>query len=235
MALFAAIYTASFHFGATAARTKLQTNALGILVPSLIPLGVSAAGGRVDFGAHLGGAATGLLLGLLILKVWRRNDMLPGLRVPATLFAAAGWLGFALCILPIAQDYRTFALASKLIPPDQVPKTDGDAVARSSELVSQYPEDPRAHYFRAIALIRARDNAGAERELRAALAEEEVIRLMFTPALAANVRGVLAAVLSEGKTDEAKVTAAPACASPDLAATIRSALDKVHLCDKPAK
>jgi rhomboid protease GluP len=232
MALFAAILTISFRFGPTAVRAKLQANSLYILVPSLIPIGTSVASGRVDLGAHLGGALTGLILGLLITRIWPRNAILPGLRLPAAVLAAAGGLAFALSTVAVAQGYRVFALASGLIPSAQLPKTDAEAVSRSEELLSRYPNDPRAHYFRGFALMRAGDGKGAESELKAALAEEEVIRLELTPAFEMGVRSLLAGVLSDqGKTDEAKAGAKAACASKDTQAALRAILNKAHLCE----
>ena len=232
MALFAAIFTVSFRFGATPVRAQLQRSSIGILVPSLLPLGHSAASGQVDIGAHLGGAVAGIALGFLIWRVWPRDALLPGLRRTAAVLAAAGGLAFLVSIAAVAQNYRVFALMGGLMPEREIPKTDAEIASRSAELVARYPNDPRAHYLRGLALMRAHNLKGAEDELRAALAEDEVIRLELTKGFAMGVRGLLAALLyDQGRIEEAKATAREPCASPDTEAGIRSVLSRVHLCD----
>lgn len=61
-------------------------------------------------------------------------------------------------------------------------------------------------------LSQAGDRAGAEAQLRAALAEKEILRNDFTPEFEANLTAFLAAILyEEGRTDEAAKTAKPVC------------------------
>jgi len=64
-----------FRFGPTALLGEMTGGALVLLIPALIPLGLSAASGQnLDYGAHFGGALTGLALGYLLLRLWPRTQ-----------------------------------------------------------------------------------------------------------------------------------------------------------------
>jgi rhomboid protease GluP len=113
-----------------------------------------------------------------------------------------------------------------------LPKTDIEISARAADLLARYPRDPRSHFFRAIAFVRARDSAGAERELRAALSNEETIRLVLGREFEMRVRGLLAIVLAQqGETDAAKREAKPACGSAETPKQTRGVMDQIHLCE----
>jgi rhomboid protease GluP len=232
MALFAAIYTLSLHFDAGRERTLLQTRAISVLIPSLIPLGASIGGGRVDYGAHLGGAVAGAALGLVLLRAWPRTEVLPRFRRGAAVLACVGAIAFGAALFVITQNYQRFARGAELIPLDQIPKTDAEIPARSKDLLARYPHDPRAHFFEAITLLKVGDMASGEHELRAALAEEDTIRLSLSREFEMRVRGLLAIVLAgQGRTAEANSEAKPACASTDTAQQMKGLMDKGHLCD----
>jgi rhomboid protease GluP len=97
--------------------------------------------------------------------------------------------------------------------------------------VSSYPHDPRAHLYRAAALIDAQDMSGAEAELRTALADEDLLRLGFTPVLEAKIRSLLALILADrGEVQEAKPVARPVCAMAASLPDRQTLLDR-HLCD----
>jgi rhomboid protease GluP len=232
MALFAAIYVLSFHYDAGPVRSQLQMRALNILIPSLLPLGASIGSGHIDIGAHMGGAITGTCLGLLLLRIWPRAELLPRWRAGATAVAAVATLAFTLTLFPIIHSYHVFARVGALVPAEQLPKTDAEIAARSADLVARYPRDPRTHYFRALALVRTHDMAAAEQQLRSALADEDIIRLGLSPEFEIGARGLLAAVLlDQGKSVEAKAEAKPVCASARTTENMRAVLDKGHLCD----
>ena len=100
---------------------------------------------------------------------------------------------------------------------------------QSAELVERYPRDPRGHLIRARVLLETQDVAGAERELRAGLAEEELWRTLFRPDLAVALRTTLALVLAQDRMDEAKAVARPVCEAVQSGPS-RDALDKLKLC-----
>jgi hypothetical protein len=82
--------------------------------------------------------------------------------------------------------------------------------------------------YRALALMDVADHAGAEREWRAALGEEKILRLFFKPGLEDYIRAGLAATLKEdGKEGEARGIARPVCAKQG---EIRAELAKDGLC-----
>jgi membrane associated rhomboid family serine protease len=71
MGMFAALFVSAFRFPfGTAARTSLVLNSLRILVPSLLPFFPAAGGGRIDYGAHVGGMLSGGIMALLLLMCW---------------------------------------------------------------------------------------------------------------------------------------------------------------------
>jgi predicted negative regulator of RcsB-dependent stress response len=108
--------------------------------------------------------------------------------------------------------YKDYAVVGALIPPDKLPKTADEMVVQASSLKATYPRDPRAHAFSAMARVRASDPAGAEAELRAALAEKRVLQTAFTRELEVSLRAMLARVLVEQKRrDEAKRELQPVC------------------------
>jgi len=118
-----------------------------------------------------------------------------------------------------------------LIPSDQMPKTNSETQSRSSDLVARYPRDPRSRLFLANSLLEKRDLAGAERELRAGLAEEQILKTKFSRDLESRMRTLLALVLlDQGRPAEAKTAAQPVC-STSVSGPMREALDKARLCD----
>jgi rhomboid protease GluP len=228
MALFAAIFTLSFRFESLV-RNQLQSRAMGVLVPSLIPLGASFGSGRVDYGAHFGGAVAGVLLGVILIPLWPRDKILPRFQKGAAFMASCGCLAVALSLFAVLRAYPLFA---QTIPIEQLPKTDAEIAVRATDLLSRYPKDPRSHFYRAITFVRAHDQVAAERELRAALAEEEMMRLMLGPEFEMRVRGLLATALTlQGEIDKAKTEAKPVCASTATPKPTRNILDQIHLCE----
>ena len=204
---------------------------LRVLIPSLIPLATTATGHHIDFAAHLGGALSGSVMGLAMLKTWREIDPLPRFVKLAAALSLAGLVAFALAFVPVARNFHSYVLGALLVPGNELPKSDAELKARSADLVARYPRDPRARLFRAAALLDAHDAVGAERELRAGLSEEEILRTQFSPELEARLRTMLALVLlDEGRSAEARTVAQPICAA-SASGPMREALDKGRLCD----
>jgi rhomboid protease GluP len=94
-----------------------------------------------------------------------------------------------------------------------LPKTDADVAAQAEALVKAYPNDPRSHFYRALTLMDT-DAPGAERELRKALAEKDVLEIEFKPEFEIEIVAYLAQTLiTEGRAPEAKLEAKPYCHS----------------------
>jgi rhomboid protease GluP len=231
MALFACMLVLGRHFPKGAIRMRLQMNAVYVLLPSLLPLASAAKGAKVDYAAHFGGALGGVAVGLVLLGLWRTSEMRPRLRVAAGIIAAAGLAAFLHSAVLAQRNYPVYELSAALAPSGSIPT--GEAVRQqSADLVARYPRDPRIQFLHAITLLRAKDTAGAEKALRAALAEENVWRRALTGGdLPERIHALLALVMHDsGRRDEAKEIARPACRS-GIPAEIRAALDQPKLCD----
>lgn len=229
-ALFAAMLVVAFHFPPGAGRTPLLMDAIYVLIPSLLPLMPALQGQKVDYAAHFGGALGGLAVGALILALWPRDAARPRLQPLAAAVALTGLIAFAYPALPLSRSYAGNAFTANIIPQAQLPQTDPDAKARSADLVARYPRDPRARFFRAIALLDSNDNAGAERELRAGLAEEALWRPFFNPQLPLRMRTMLALLVNDRQPGEAKTIAKPVCTAAQ-AEQMKDLLDRQRLCE----
>ena len=73
MALLAALFVLAFSLEDPARRQALQLSAARFLVPSLLPMATSRAGGHVDFAAHFGGALGGALVAFVLLWELKRR------------------------------------------------------------------------------------------------------------------------------------------------------------------
>lgn len=212
MALAAAAMVISYRLGPSVARTQIQHGLLQILVPSLIPL-ATHFGGKVDYGAHLGGAITGVIAGLGVMQTWSRTSALPSRRTFAFACSIAALAVVAYAVIPLMQQYKSYQLAALMMPRDKVPATNEDGKKRSVALLADYPRDPRSHVYRALALADANDLAGAEGELRLALSDKEIMDTMFKPEFEGSVRNILVAVLVQRDDMQgAKSAARPVCA-----------------------
>src|SRR5215471_12144314 len=140
----------------------------------------------------------------------RRLEARPGWRslVAAVCVAAVvgvGWTGDVR-----AQGGETITLIPDNELPRGVPRDAEEARARSEELLRKYPHDPRARLDRAAFLLAfMHDAIGAERELRAGLAEEKALARL-NPAVASRLRATLANTLArQSRNDEAIAMARP--------------------------
>jgi len=234
MGLCAAAFVCSFRYPSGTGRMQIQMAMLQVLVPALIPIALTRTGAHIDFGAHLGGALTGLVLGFAMLRTWRPESERPAFLPVATLICVAAVAAFGVSALPVVRDHHSYALDSVLIPSRELPTTNAEAKAKAADLRARFPRDPRARFYLASARLDAQDLPGAERELRAGLAEEEILKTKFNPELEARMRGLLALVLDDQrKTDEAKSVAQPVCgmSAPGFA-RMRELLVRQGLCDK---
>lgn len=228
MGLFAAALVISMHFPPGAIRMGLQINAAYILIPSLLPLSGALKGHEVDYGAHFGGAIGGVLVGLVILVIWSRTEALPKFRKVAAAIAIAAALALIYPAIFLLRGYEAIAFTAQLIPHDKLPESDVEMRARLTELIEQFPRDPRPRFLRAMDSLNANDLAGTEREARVALAEENSWRTSLSPLLGYGLRVVLAIAVNRDRRDEALQIARSACAAKD--GPLRKALDDNKLC-----
>jgi rhomboid protease GluP len=240
MALLAAGVVVAFRIPAHH-RGKIQGQLLRVLIPSLLPIAtMSGDGGSIDYGAHLGGAVVGVLLGWLLLRTWPSPadadlavrlpapfpaeladapDAGPRFRRAAQLLTAGGILLFALGFLFVQRGYPKYvdiaaaaAYADALVPDDQLASLKGSPEAVRA-LAEKYPRDPRALFMHGAHSIDAGDLAGGKALMRRALADRELLRLVFADRkLEITIRGVLIEVLlSEDDRAQAEAIAAPIC------------------------
>ena len=101
-----------------------------------------------------------------------------------------------------------------LIPQAEIPKTVEDGADHSSDLVTRYPGDPRAHFYRAVKFLHERDAVAAEQELRTALSERQMLTTTFSPKYEQGLHLMLAlALLIQGRRDDANLEAQPVCSA----------------------
>jgi rhomboid protease GluP len=100
--LFAAVIVGSVRFRSSQIAYALQAGAIRILIPSLLPLfGAAKGGDTIDYAAHLGGAATGAVLTLLLLRLWPRKRPTPRFAAAAIGFSALFVIVTLVSLLPI--------------------------------------------------------------------------------------------------------------------------------------
>ena len=233
MAVLSATLVLAFHHDAGTERSEMQGNALRLLIPSLIPVGFGAS--KIDFGAHFGGAIGGAVIAALLLAIWSRNDTFPALRRVAIAIVALGLIAICYSASANAIGYRSLGLKRLLIPAADIPKDDATMYANSAELLKKYPRDPRARHYAAMSLVKVKDLAGAEQQMRAGLAEEDVLGKVLVPTAKPYFQSYLALILyDENRKGEAKEFARAAClsTSPELTST-RARLIKFGLCETP--
>jgi rhomboid protease GluP len=215
MALLAAALVCSFIFESVQLRRRMQKVSLRFLIPSLapalLPLGVGAG---TDYGAHIGGALAGAAMGFVLGEFWPEASSTPKGQRLASAIAMAGLLAAVISGLLAARYYPHYASQPVALMPDrELPRTLEEGSPRSADLVSRYPRDPRAHFYRAVFFLERKDLADAERELRAALAQQLVFGLDNPRGLNSSLNMMLAIVLVyEGRMPEAKAMAGSACA-----------------------
>ena len=239
MAMLAALLLLSVRMPAGRARTSIQVQAARTAIPALVPLGHGASGLHVDYGAHLGGAVIGGVLGLLLLLSWRDHLPLPGRRAAATGLAVLCAVAFAGSAAAVALGFQARATAAaELIPDGQIPRDAAGIAANADRLLAAYPRDPRSHLLVATQRMRRGDLPGTLMELRVALPLVAAHPFGLPPPLANIIRATTAmALYADGKKAEAATAAGPACTpapgeavSPHLA----DGLVQFGLCPKPA-
>ena len=216
-------------------RARMQKWTGRILIYATLPayLSASAASGHTDYGAHVGGALFGGVAGFLVTLTWDRQRGRPSF-TPLAMGIAGGFAALALIGFLLAAMERG-AHASEgpgLIPYQEMPKDDKDAIARSADLLARYPGDPRAHYFRALHFVEHNDLSEAAGELRQALAVEAAHPDSFTPVVDQTVRMTLALVIKgEGDLEAARAMAKEACAQSAASSRLLRILKRQRICE----
>jgi rhomboid protease GluP len=228
MGLFAAMLVVSMHFPAGPVRSALRSNAFYVLIPSLLPLANAMQGAKVDYAAHAGGAIGGAVVGLVMLAIWPRSEPTPRLKPIAAAIGLAGLVALAYPVMSVLQGYPAMAFTAQLIPAKQYPKNAAEMHAHYSQLIAQYPGDPRPRAVWAANLLDAGDFAGAEREARAGLAEENLWHATLSPLVGNGLRAFLAIAISKDRPEEAFATARPVSAVKD--GPYRKLLEERRLC-----
>lgn len=235
--LLGALFVASFHHKADelSNRKKMRRTALFFGLPALLPVFFNVHNG-VDYAAHAGGAITGAVIAIILCEFWPGDERRPRgsfviLLVPAAYFSLATiGLGY------VVRDFRTHAQDSRVeqamfIPEDKWPKSNKVTEAESTDLLSHYPKDPRAHLLHGWSLAVAGRHGAAEYELRRALD-------LFTPGLNLSGRetaqALLAGVLAvQNRMAEARAVAGPLCPPSRQSRDIAMLLTDEHLCEPP--
>ncbi len=211
MGLLAAALVSAMRLPEGVARSNVQGMMARVLIPSLLPL-ASALGARVDYAAHFGGALAGALAGLALWKTWDVGSPTPRGRNVAWAIALVGLLGYGWGAVGVVQ---TRGVATALAPQSELNEvaTGNAPPAALDALVRRWPRDPRVRFVRAASRLNADNGPGAEDDLRAALAEERVLRANFRDRrLEIEARTLLAQLLSRrGQAEEARATVAPVC------------------------
>ena len=235
LALLTACLVSSFQLPAGAERTRLQRRVLQLLLPSLLSILWQQSGEPIDLASHLGGAVTGVLVGALLSRTWRASEPLPRFRGAALGIVLAGsallaW-GLASAASAHAEALRRDAYANLLIPEAELASSEQQLLDAAAGLVAHYPRDPRAHLFLGVRLARAGELNAAERELRTALGETELLQGYFHDReLEIKLRSVLATLLLEGgQRAAARIAAAPVC-SAGAAGKVPEPLESLDVC-----
>ncbi len=227
IAILGGMFAASFHDGIRWPGFRRVLAGL-LLFPALLP-SVTAEGAAVDLNAHLGGVLTGVALIFVMLVSWREKDEIPS---HGGIAAVAGGFLFAVTFFcfPIvnANFAREAAPGRDLVPFSRMPASPEAIAANSYALARDYPRDPRAQYFRGLALLQQHDATAAEPYLRAALQLNQD-NPAFRRSFSIRIRAVLALdLLLLHRRDEAGEMAAPVCRGRDAQAL--AWIDRAGLC-----
>jgi rhomboid protease GluP len=235
MGLDACLLLVSFHFDGPM-RAHVQRVTLLALLTGLVPMATAAAG-RIDVFSHLGGMLGGALIGLILLGNWPEAARLPRLRWLAGVIAAAGLaaavLTLSLVVKSVARGRHEQEMRALHMPNNQLPRTEAEMKSQMESLSERYPRDPRLRLSRGTAMLNTGDLSGAERELRAGLADAEIMTSVLPAQVEATLRTNLATALHRTRQDTmAKVVAGPVCGR-ELAesAPLRARLKSLGICE----
>ena len=234
--LFIALYIASYRL-AKEDRNRIQVKTLFIAFLFLWPMVAAAALNNtniINYGAHIGGALTGAMIGLVLLKRWPRNS-----RVAPFCEYMGPMLGlilvfFAFSIISVSAHYATYKKMIGLMPTEEIPSMAADKLSQSSSLIARYPTDPRPHVFRALQLLDAGDIGGEISELKAAIDDAQSMNFLF----GSEYQTIVAELLFELRTSfrnkiaDAQQIAQPICQNMDVSqGETQRIMKKAGLCE----
>jgi rhomboid protease GluP len=238
MAMLVSLFLISLRLSPGRARARIQALAAWAAVPALIPASIAAVAAQLDYGARVGGVVAGAAVGLLLLRTWRAESPLPRFQAGATVVAVLAALAFGGSAVAVARGYPAFLTRPGMVPLAEYPHTAAEVSWSSGRLLATYPRDPMAHVFASQEFWQRKDLAGAEREMRAALALAEASAAAFSPDLPNTLRVSLAAVLvARGRTPEARAVAHEPCVATGAAmppARMAAVLRTYGLCKPPS-
>ena len=210
MGLLAMILMCSLHPAMHEHAKRLRWITVRLFVPSLIPFG-AAMGSTTDYNCHLGGAVAGGVLGFLLLATWEEDSDNPR---QSRLLWGLGALGLGLAVLAfglVATRHQTYVARGRPLVPDfMLPQKGWASEQNAMALVAAYPRDPRAHLQMAHAYIEAENYVNAERELRLALAEREILTRDMPATLEPMMHHLLVGVLAKEQRYDAAIDEARA-------------------------
>jgi rhomboid protease GluP len=151
--------------------------------------------------------------------------------------AVIGAAGFALSFLLVEKHYSayaaevSFSTEGLLVDDSRIPQDTSVAKSEVEQWGKDHPRDPRVHLFRALRSLDEGNNQAGEAELRAALAERQILERAFgNKKLETSIVTILCELLvQEGRRDEAKREAAPVCKADD--GVTPTGLSQLGLCE----
>ncbi len=207
LGLFAALCVCSFHLPHSGGRRRMQSRAISVLLPTLLSLGKTNGGLTIDFGAHLGGAIGGALIGLLLLTDWSSRSERPARERLGLAISVLGVLATIASSWPAIGAYTRFQRSALLIPVQAVPTSDEAFIKQAPDLLTRYPHDPRVRIAMGFLLLDRGDAAGAEAQARQGLDEVTGVREFFNSRPEASLWMLLGRSLAMQKNDKAALEA----------------------------
>ncbi len=200
MALLAAVLIWCIPFEDRLRGKRLRRIAIFLFIGALLP----SSTGDVDLGAHLGGAAAGGCIGLVLRIIWPETDEAPGAHRVAWGLAMIGLVA-TLCAFAVNAVSATPNVGQfrQFIPAAQMPASLRDGMDHAKNLVRAYPDDPRAYLLHALSLLEQGQVADAQTALRTALAKSAYLETPAAPDLRSLIRLVLAMTLSSQNSNDA--------------------------------
>jgi len=205
-----ALLVVSFHFRDQSIRSAIQLRSFIILAIVALSF-VLQDGSAADSMAHIGGGVAGIIAGVLLLIIWRRDSITPSWNRLLTIIGVIGILLGTVPIVNAVSNRSISNFAKKLIPDANVPKTEQEGDTQFSELSSRYPDDPRLLLEKTRKLLMKGDFLGAEWTAREALKTEGTWRPMMPDFVSARVHAFLAIAISKHDPVEAKKELNPIC------------------------
>ncbi len=231
LGLIAAGMVFSFRYPPGADRNALQRLSIAVLILSLGDLLFPGSGAKVDFGGHLGGAVSGLVIACLVFWFWSKKELRPRFSRIAWVISIVGISGAVFAGYRAFEGRGLLALASQMISDAEMPKTNAERMSKNEYLLAKYPNDPRPHLMQSGIFYDVFRYADAESEAIVAQEKYDAAKPLFLPAVARSAHILQA--LSKAKLnrlDDARSIIRPYCVETlDLA--VRKEVNRLGLCN----